>query len=800
MRTMLDLPTFLAAEAKEISRRRCGSKSAVFVFVVTCCVAMQPLYGQPSVQAQTKRTMACSIPAELDTARKVGTASQRSLAVKYPVLSKKLDHRLLEAWQSATTDGVQPALTKLAAQKATIAENSQDVVVIVSPSPGTTMADLEALLSAVGVTFVRSGPDTIKVASPISLLDAVAEIPAVAHVRNLVPPRPKNTTTTEGLSVTLADAWHTEGHRGLGVKVAVVDASYADLVTLQSQDEIPASAIEVNYTASAMTAGSNSHGCACAEVVYDMAPDAQMHLIKIDDVTDLLAVKDYCITQGIHVVTCSLGWDALNFHDGIAYANGFTTAANHPVSAVDLATSAGILWVAVAGNEQRQHSLIEWRDAGTPDNALDWNASQGNLNLLWKDSSTTIPADTDINVYLTWNQWPISSEDFDLRLYRNTGSGWTLVAVSEDVQDGDADSYPYEEVFHQTTVAGEYAVLVLKFGTVTTPSFILRYYGVDEPNYFGYGNVSTPVPGSICIPGDAASTFTVGAIDHASYTNGPIEGFSSLGPNNRAYTGGAATTKPDICGPDFVTSVTYGGGGFGGTSSSTPHIAGLAALVKSAYPSYTQTQLKQYLESNGYDLGTSGKDDTYGSGASRLPSPPSNNHAPTDMGLSNSTVAENESTETTVGALNTTDPDAGDTFTYTLVSGTGDDDNASFSISGSNVQTTASFDYETTNTYTVRVRTTDQGNLWYEEAFTISVTDVDEPAPIFEAPERIGGDEVILRWSSISNHMYALHYSTNLVFGFDVLKTNLVCTPPMNTYTDNVNGVKRKFWKVSTGE
>jgi hypothetical protein len=105
------------------------------------------------------------------------------------------------------------------------------------------------------------------------------------------------------------------------------------------------------------------------------------------------------------------------------------------------------------------------------------------------------------------------------------------------------------------------------------------------------------------------------------------------------------------------------------------------------------------------------------------------NNAPTDISLSNTNVTENQPTATTVGTLSTTDPDAGNTFTYTLVSGAGDSDNASFTNAGSTLQTVASFDYETQNSYSIRLRTTDQGGLFTEKAFTISVVDTND-APV----------------------------------------------------------------------
>ena len=94
------------------------------------------------------------------------------------------------------------------------------------------------------------------------------------------------------------------------------------------------------------------------------------------------------------------------------------------------------------------------------------------------------------------------------------------------------------------------------------------------------------------------------------------------------------------------------------------------------------------------------------------------------------TVAENQPSNTTVGTLTTTDPDAGNTFTYTLVTGTGDADNGSFTVVGDLVKTAASFDFETKNSYTIRVRTTDQGGLFFEKSLTINVTNVNEPPTI----------------------------------------------------------------------
>ncbi|HNV41449.1 MAG TPA: Ig-like domain-containing protein [Ornithinibacter sp.] len=101
------------------------------------------------------------------------------------------------------------------------------------------------------------------------------------------------------------------------------------------------------------------------------------------------------------------------------------------------------------------------------------------------------------------------------------------------------------------------------------------------------------------------------------------------------------------------------------------------------------------------------------------------NNAPTAVDLTPRVVAENSPSGTTVGALSTTDADAGDTFTYTLVPGAGSTDNALFAVVGTSLQTAAGLDAED-GSRSVRVRSTDAAGDWVEAAFTITVTDVNE--------------------------------------------------------------------------
>ena len=174
------------------------------------------------------------------------------------------------------------------------------------------------------------------------------------------------------------------------------------------------------------------------------------------------------------------------------------------------------------------------------------------------------------------------------------------------------------------------------------------------------------------------------------------------------------------------------------------------------------------------------------------------NETPTDIALSAVSINENVGANSTVGTLSTTDPDTGNTFTYTLVSGTGSTDNGAFNISGSNLLTAAIFNYEVKSTYSIRVQSTDQDGLSTQIVFAINIVNVNEPPPSFSELPTLSNGNMIIRWGSITNKKYTVYYSTNLITGFSVLQSNIPGTPAVNSYTDTLTVVTQKYWKVTT--
>ncbi len=102
------------------------------------------------------------------------------------------------------------------------------------------------------------------------------------------------------------------------------------------------------------------------------------------------------------------------------------------------------------------------------------------------------------------------------------------------------------------------------------------------------------------------------------------------------------------------------------------------------------------------------------------------NDVPTDITLTPSSLAENNAAGATVGSLSAADVDAGQTHSFSLIAGSGDTDNGSFSISGTSLRLGVVANHEVKNSYSVRVQADDGAGGIFARNFTVTVTDVNE--------------------------------------------------------------------------
>ncbi len=170
-------------------------------------------------------------------------------------------------------------------------------------------------------------------------------------------------------------------------------------------------------------ATATDHGTAVAEIVHEMAPDAQLYLVCVDTEVDLAAAEAYAKSQGVHVINHSAGWQGPFRNDG-----------SGPIGAIVAdARANGILWVNSAGNEAQTHWSGTYSSGGGV-HVWDPNGDLGNT-FVWPNGET-------ICGFLKWDEWPAGVSDFDLGLFLSGAN--VLLASSEEEQTGSQP--PFEEL------------------------------------------------------------------------------------------------------------------------------------------------------------------------------------------------------------------------------------------------------------------------------------------------------------------------------------------------------------------
>jgi hypothetical protein len=428
------------------------------------------------------------------------------------------------------------------------------------------------------------------------MLERLAADPAVDYVRE--PLRSEGSAVTdEGVAVSGATVWQASSIAGHGLKVGIVDSTFTGYQTRQAQGDLPADLTVVDLCNGQVTSQNDPHGAAVAEIVYEMAPGIQLYLLCYDTDVQYGQAKDYAKANGISLIVSSISWLNTGRGDG----SGGPSTINGIVAD---ARANGILWVNSAGNYAQRHYSATFTD---PD-------VDGAHNYTPTDEGNTIFLNVNQRscVFLRWDSWPTTNQDFDLRLVR---SGTTEVVASSSTRQTGAQS-PRESFCYTNTTgtAQNFFIVVLKFSATTNPFFELFTFGSSP--VFEYQVAA----GSIAEPASSPNVMGVGAI---CWQNDRRETYSSQGPTIDGRI------KPDIAGQSVVSSGSFGPfiscpaaangqGGFNGTSAASPHVGGAAALVKWANPSFTAAQVQAFLEGRATDLDTPGKDNLFGAGKLQL--------------------------------------------------------------------------------------------------------------------------------------------------------------------------------------
>ena len=506
-----------------------------------------------------------------------------------PDHTPRMDSRLARVLEAFNSGGTSEAVS--VAESLDIDMDGEGVRVIVESSSGQS-DKARAIAADLGATVEGSHDGLVQVLVPLAALDALARSGPSQLVRPPLKAIP--VVTGEGVSLTNASGWQAQGLTGAGVKVAVLDLGFQGYQDLLGT-ELPPTVTAQSFRADGdITGGGQPHGAAVAEIVHEMAPGAQMYLANFDTEVELANASQWLTAQGVTIINASWGYFTSGPGDGTGVVDDVVTES----------TATGTMWSVAAGNHATQH----WSGPFNDQDNNTWHEFQ---NSPFIDEGNEVRgifgflfAGDPVAAELKWDDpFGASCRDYDLYLKRtddNTGLPITVAASETRQNDGGCvpGANPVEQLATTVPVTDIYHLTIQKHAAATNANLDL---------YSAYQDLEYVVTaGSVLQPGDNPNALTVGAV----YWNSPnsIEPFSSLGPTTDGRI------KPDIAGPDGVSTATYGPSAFYGTSAASPHLAGAAALVKQRLPCYTPAQMKAFLETNVVDLGPAGKDNTFGSG------------------------------------------------------------------------------------------------------------------------------------------------------------------------------------------
>ena len=462
---------------------------------------------------------------------------------------------------------------------------------------------LKNQILGMGGTVETTYQNLVQSCLPIPALEALTANPLVKYVRLPLKAAPMAEIISEGVAVTGADLWHTMTayRRTGGTNVCILDAGFTGYKALLGT-ELPAAVTTKSFRADG-NLEANVHGAACAEIVHDMAPNANLWLANFSTDVEQHNAVNYIIEQGVKVISYSMGW--WNAGDG---------KGTGPICAdVEKAEANGILWSSSSGNAAETH----WEGTFTDADNNGWLNFASNDEIL----SWWVPANAATGAYVNWDDWGTwngsvysgSSQDYDVTLFYYQNEAWKAAASSQNMQTG--SQWPVEAVGYWNGTAGMYWGIGIKKKPTATRNCKLEV--------FAYGN-SGPVKynisqGSLLIPSDSPSAVAVGASD---WKDNSFHSYSSQGPTHDGRV------KPDFSAPSGVSTSTYGANAspvmgketavtapaaFYGTSASAPCMAGALALLLEKTP-YSPAQIVKILAARAIDLGDPGADNKFGQG------------------------------------------------------------------------------------------------------------------------------------------------------------------------------------------
>lgn len=352
-------------------------------------------------------------------------------------------------------------------------------------------------------------------------------------------------------------AWHAQGRRGRGWKIAVLDSGFHGYQSHLGKALPKTVTIHSFRFDGNLEAKESQHGILCAEVIHALAPEAEILLAnwEPENPRQFLAAVHWARQQGARILSCSLIMPTWSDYEGHGRIHEELTRL--------LGSSQGhgdALFFASAGNTAQRHWSGPFVDGGEGYHV--WMREE---NGVCQDNSIRPWGHERVSVELCC---PLASA-YALQVFdKKTGN---LVGQSATAESGGTWN---AVVGFQPEPGHEYRVRVRGLG---------QTQGTFHLVVLGGGLWHSSPAASIPFPGDGAEVVAVGAVDRT----GQRLAYSSCGPKDGAMK------------PDLVATVPFPSSWrarpFAGTSAAAPQASAVAALLWSRHSDWNAGQLRAAL-------------------------------------------------------------------------------------------------------------------------------------------------------------------------------------------------------------
>ena len=478
--------------------------------------------------------------------------------------------------------------------------------------------EIAELLQILGIEPQDIGESYLAAYVPIALLGQVAQLPHVQFIWTEFPIEIQQGSTnpikgSDAAQAHGALAWHVAGLRGQGVKVGIVDVGFDGYAKAQLDGHVPVpfavrclSQIPSELVDCPLA---SDHGTAVAEALMDVAPGATFFLAQVSSVHDLQKAVLWLVSKDVDIINMSLAWR----WDGPG--DGTSPLFFSPLRIADYAVSRGVTWINSAGNE----NYLTWFEPNAHADILDnFDYVFGKASIFFpRNTCNTVLTDGPLLIYLRWgDDWNGAHVDLDIQVYDSQGQRITgrWANSGENRQMGHLGHIPIEVFFSDSNLPDgqSYCIKIHNYSAAqghgtTAPTWVQLRVNTETANLIDYHSRSH----SLVNPAESANLglLAVGAAHYSSPRS--IENFSSRGPTVDGRT------RLDLVGVDRTFSDVLGSN-FLGTSQASPHVAGLAALVKQRFPQYSPVQVADYLRQHAVPH-TDSPNNIWGYGLAKLP-------------------------------------------------------------------------------------------------------------------------------------------------------------------------------------